>query len=159
MKRRSSGATTRRKTGFEAIPVGHHRFRGGCDELFTPTPKHLCLSSGNLASTPHGQGGPVAPFVTRPTDTATLDAFYRHVRPGGPGWRPVAARHADVQPDTGLGALALNWIAGVVLVYSALFGTGYFLYGQTQLAMISFAVLAVAAMGLFRTLPRVGFLK
>ena len=45
----------------------------------------------------------LATFLTRPTPEATLDAFYRQVRPGGPGWKPVAARNADVRPDSGLG--------------------------------------------------------
>jgi Na+/proline symporter len=72
----------------------------------------------------------VATFVTRPTDQATLDAFFRKTRPGGPGWRPIAARHPDVEPDSGLGRLALDWLAGVVLVYSTLFGTGYLLLGD-----------------------------
>ncbi|NBB87552.1 MAG: sodium:proline symporter [Bacteroidetes bacterium] len=73
----------------------------------------------------------VATFVTRPTDAATLDAFFRKTRPGGPGWRPVAARHPDVEPDSGLGRLALDWLAGVVLVYATLFGTGYLLLGDS----------------------------
>lgn len=72
----------------------------------------------------------IATFVTRPTRAATLDAFYRRVHPGGPGWRAVAARHPDVEPDAGLGALALDWLVGVVLVYATLFGVGYLLMGR-----------------------------
>ncbi len=87
----------------------------------------------------------IVTFVTRPTDEAVLDAFYRHVRPGGPGWGPVAERQADVQPDTGLGALALNWIAGVVLVYSALFGTGYLLLGNTGTFVLCLVLAAACA--------------
>ncbi len=71
----------------------------------------------------------VATFLTRPTDRGTLDAFYRDVHPGGPGWRPVASRNPEVDPDRGLGRLALDWLAGVVLIYATLFGTGYTLLG------------------------------
>ena len=77
----------------------------------------------------------VATFVTRPTDAATLDTFYRTTRPGGPGWKPVAERNPGVEPDTGLGRLALDWLAGVVLVYSTLFGTGHLLLGATFLGL------------------------
>ena len=72
----------------------------------------------------------IVTFITRPTATDTLNAFYRQVRPGGPGWGPVARRHADVTPDTGMGVMAANWAAGVVLVYSFLFGTGNLLLGS-----------------------------
>src|SRR5690348_5874729 len=42
----------------------------------------------------------VATFVTRPTDAATLESFYRLVRPAGPGWRDVRARaHLSPSPD------------------------------------------------------------
>ena len=34
----------------------------------------------------------VVTYKTAPTATATLDTFYRRVRPGGPGWRAVAER-------------------------------------------------------------------
>ncbi len=88
----------------------------------------------------------VATFVTRPTEAATLDAFYRRIHPGGPGWKPVAARHPDVVPDAGLGALALDWLAGVVLVYSTLFGVGNLLVGST-LTGVGCLVLAGLATG------------
>ncbi len=87
-----------------------------------------------------------ATYLTRPTEAATLDAFFRRVRPGGPGWAPVARRCADVQPDTGLGALALDWLAGVVLVYATLFGTGYLLLGSPGTGLLCMlAALAAAA--------------
>jgi Na+/proline symporter len=70
-----------------------------------------------------------ATFLTRPTSDETLDAFYRQVHPGGPGWKPVGRRHPDVEPDKGLGRLAIDWLAGVALVYSTLFGIGYLLFG------------------------------
>jgi Na+/proline symporter len=72
----------------------------------------------------------LATFLTAPTDADTLDRFYRRVRPGGPGWRAVAARNPDVTPDTGLGRLAVRWILGCAAVYAALFGTGWLVLGD-----------------------------
>ncbi len=71
-----------------------------------------------------------ATYLTRPTPQSTLDRFYRIARPGGPGWRDIARRHPNVQADTGLLRLALDWLAGVVVVYSVLFAIGYFLFGD-----------------------------
>ena len=89
----------------------------------------------------------VATFVTRPESDATLDRFYRQVRPGGPGWRRVATRlgfGADTIPG---GALSwVNWVAGWVAVYAALFGIGQLLVGtfRTGIAFLSVAVVAFA---------------
>jgi hypothetical protein len=95
-----------------------------------------------------------ATFLTRPTDEETLDRFYRTVHPGGPGWDLVAARHPDVEPDSGLGRLALDWLVGVVLVYSTLFGTGYLILGWTLWGLACVAVALGAAAYLWRDLQR-----
>ena len=65
----------------------------------------------------------------RPPTAQTLVAFYRLVRPAGPGWDPVRAE-AGVGPVARQPAQALlGWVLGVAFVYSALFGTGSLLYG------------------------------
>jgi len=69
-------------------------------------------------------------FLTPADDPARLEEFYRRVRPPGPGWRRVAARCAGVRPDSGLGLVAAQWAAGVVLVFSAMIGLGSLLLGN-----------------------------
>ena len=91
-------------------------------------------------------------LFTPPTDMATLDAFYRRVRPAGPGWRPIAARHPDIHPDTSLRTLAIDWLAGVVLVYSTLFGIGQLLVGSAGLGLLLLAVAVGAGAFLWRHL-------
>jgi hypothetical protein len=44
-----------------------------------------------------------------------------------------------------------------VVVYSALFGTGYLLYGETVYGIVCISLAAVSAVGIFRALPHVGF--
>ncbi len=88
----------------------------------------------------------VATFVTKPTDAGVLDAFFQQTRPGGPGWKPVALRNPNVNQDTGLGSLALDWMAGVVLVYCTLLGTGFLLLGE-RLSGIGLWILALLAAG------------
>lgn len=86
----------------------------------------------------------LATYLTAPTDQDTLDRFYQRVRPGGPGWKPFAARFTDIQPDTSLGNLVLDWLAGVILVYATLFGVGQLLFGETLMGSINL-MLAISA--------------
>ena len=86
-----------------------------------------------------------ATFLTKPEPDSTLDAFYRRVRPGGPGWRRVSERLGYGGESIPGGALAwTNWIAGIVAVYSTLFGIGKLVFGQLG-AGFGLLALAVAA--------------
>jgi len=98
----------------------------------------------------------VVTFLTPPTDRATLQAFYDRIRPMGPGWK-AAVTTRPPNPGESVSAAFLCWFLGVAVIYAALFGTGYLLYGNTLPAIVCLVVAAVAAWGLFRTLPRVGF--
>ena len=65
----------------------------------------------------------VVTWLTPPEPDATLAAFYRRVRPGGPGWARVAARIGEPPPAPIRGQL-VDWLAGLGLIYGALLGTG-----------------------------------
>lgn len=70
-------------------------------------------------------------YLTRPVPEATLLAFYRRVRPGGPGWRHVAEGAGfGPEPISGGALNWTNWVAGVIAVYATLFGTGRLIFGQ-----------------------------
>ncbi len=84
-------------------------------------------------------------WLTPPETDAVLDAFYRRVRPGGPGWRRVAERTGFGREGIDAGRWAwLNWLAGVVAVYATLFGIGKLIFGPRSLG-IAFVGVAVAA--------------
>jgi Na+/proline symporter len=72
----------------------------------------------------------VVTFVTRPESNVVLTAFYRKVRPGGPGWRPIAAQARDVRADRGLGLSVLAALAASGIVYCTLPGIGAVLFGE-----------------------------
>ena len=90
-------------------------------------------------------------FLTAPERAEVLDNFYRRVRPGGAGWRTVARRLGYGDDPIPGGSLAwVNWVAGWVAVYAALFGIGQLLVGTIAGAL---AFLAVAA-GAFAVIAR-----
>jgi Na+/proline symporter len=84
-------------------------------------------------------------YLTEPESEATLERFYRKVRPGGAGWRRVSVPlglGADTIPG---GALSwVNWIAGVVAVYAGVFSLGAILTGS-PLRGAAYAGVAIAA--------------
>src|SRR5439155_1838684 len=101
----------------------------------------------------------VVTLLTPPVEPATLERFYRRVRPGGPGWRPVARRAPEVRPDEGMGGLFVDWIAGVVLVYAMLFAVGRLIFGAYGQAALFLAAGLAAAAVIYRDLSRRGFAK
>jgi len=65
-------------------------------------------------------------FLTKPADRQTLVAFFRLIRPSGPGWKPVAGE-AGVGGSPGQHAQrVLGWVAVSSSSIAALFGAGSF---------------------------------
>ncbi len=84
-------------------------------------------------------------LLTPPEPAPVLEAFYRRVRPGGIGWRPVSTRLGFGEDRIPGGALSwVNWVAGVVTVYAALFGVGAFLTGSRATGVV-YSLVAIAA--------------
>lgn len=87
----------------------------------------------------------VVTLLTPPEPPAVLEAFYRRVRPGGPGWARVSQRIGLGREPIPGGALAwTNWIAGVVAVYATLFGIGKVIFLELVSGFVMLAVAAVA---------------
>ena len=84
-------------------------------------------------------------YLTGPETDATLESFYKRVRPGGPGWAAVSERLGYGREAIPGGALAwTNWVAGIVAVYSTLFGIGKIVFGELVPGLILLAIAAVA---------------
>jgi Na+/proline symporter len=92
-------------------------------------------------------------FMTRPTDRSTLVAFYRLVRPAGPGWSSVRSEAGVGPSPDSLPMSLLGWGLGCTFVYAALFGMGSFIYGRTPQALMWLAILVVSGVSLGRILP------
>jgi Na+/proline symporter len=93
-------------------------------------------------------------FLAPPADDATLERFYRLVRPGGPGWARLRQATGLGPSDDSLSLALLAWVLGCLLVYSALFGTGSLLYARTAQASMWAAAFVGSALGLWRLRSR-----
>jgi SSS family solute:Na+ symporter len=92
-----------------------------------------------------------ATMMTQPEPASVLEAFYKRVRPGGPGWTAISAKLGfGAEPIAG-GKLAwVNWFAGVVAVYATLFGIGKIIFGELGLGLL----MLVVAVGSFVWIAR-----
>ena len=96
-------------------------------------------------------------FLTRPESEQTLLAFYRRTRPSRAGWGPVAALAPDVRPSADGLANLVDWVAGCVLVYGVLFGSGKLLLHETLPGVVLLGVAAIAGGIIYRDLSRRGW--
>ena len=96
-----------------------------------------------------------AALLTVPADRETLKSFCRKINPGGPGWRPVyeaiRAEGGQVEGDAvNLPRGILCMLLGCAMVYSALFATGVWIYGQIPSAFILSVVALIAVFALLK---------
>ena len=92
-------------------------------------------------------------FLSPPTDRTRLLSFYKLVRPAGPGWRTVRTElNLPTSPDSLTRAL-VGWMLGCTFVYSALFGTGSFLYGRTGAGVAWLVSFVVTGVSMWRIMP------
>ena len=73
-------------------------------------------------------------FMTKPDDDETLIKFYEKTNPGGPGWKRIKTmsnlNNKNLEKDWIVPSGILCMILGCFAIYSALFSTGYFIYGE-----------------------------
>jgi Na+/proline symporter len=100
-------------------------------------------------------GWVAATFLTPPDSRDTLERFVREIRPSGPGWRRVRESMAGAPEGDALGPPLFAWLLGCLVVYGALFGTGYVLYGRVAWGAVCLSFAGAAAIGLARTMRSV----
>jgi SSS family solute:Na+ symporter len=96
-------------------------------------------------------------FLTAPESKETLVAFYRRTHPSAAGWRPIAKLAPEVRPSRDGLANLLDWIAGCVLIYGVLFGTGKLLLKDFQAGSILLAAGLVGGAIIYWDLSRRGW--
>ena len=98
-----------------------------------------------------------ATFVTAAEPMDKLVSFYRRVHPAGPGWGPVA-QAAGMAVRTGeIGPNLINWMMGIILVYSTLFGIGEIIFGNWPRALLFVGVAVVSGLLMMWNLNRTGW--
>jgi len=99
-----------------------------------------------------------AAYLAPQTDDAVLIAFYRKVRPFGPGWAPIRDRAGvlplDEHERENIPMALLGWVAGCTAIWSALFAVGNFLYGRTGMALLLTGIFAVSGLIVIRIVSR-----
>jgi len=95
------------------------------------------------------------------TSSATLIEFYKKVRPFGPGWRRIQteagisdAEAAEYSRNDNIPMALVGWLAGSVMIWSALFTVGNYLYGRHAYAAALLAVFLVSSTVLVRIVRR-----
>jgi len=101
-------------------------------------------------------------FLTPSESKEVLRSFYTKIQPGGPGWKKVinAAKDESIdltEGETGWtvpsGIIAM--LLGCLMIYSIMFATGYFIYGEYQLALPLSAIAVVSAFFLIKTWKKI----
>ena len=101
-------------------------------------------------------------FLTKPESKSVLYRFYRKTQPGGPGWRKVVSEARSenetiVQTSEAWsvpsGILAM--LLGIAFIYSAMFTTGYFIYGEYSKAFSLMAVSIISGLLLIKVWKRI----
>ena len=94
----------------------------------------------------------IVTFVTPSDDTDTLVKFYNKTKPGGPGWNII-------KNNSGINNEKEGWIVprgiicmiiGCISIYSALFSTGYFIYGEINSGLIFLLITIISGYLLFK---------
>lgn len=98
-----------------------------------------------------------ATFMTQPESKDVLRGFYKKIQPGGPGWTKVVREAEKDQQEiankdekwsvpSGIWAMLL----GCVLIYTCMFATGFWIYGDYIQAAILTVVALVSGYALSR---------
>jgi len=90
-------------------------------------------------------------------DRAVLIAFYKKIRPAGPGWEPIRAVAGTQMDGEGenMPLALLGWVAGSTAIWSALFAEGSYLYGRIPQAFMLTGVFIVSSLVLVQVMRRI----
>ena len=104
----------------------------------------------------------IVTFITPSEDQSVLRSFYKKTQPGGPGWKKIidAAKKDSVElvdSDEGWSVPAgiLAMLLGCLMIYSTMFATGYYIYGDYQLAFPLTGLVLVSAFFLVKIWKKV----
>ncbi|HEV2352399.1 MAG TPA: sodium:solute symporter family protein [Terriglobia bacterium] len=96
-------------------------------------------------------------LMTDPEPQSKLLEFYKRVRPGITGWKPIAALAPEIAPVHDVLYNLMDWLLGCLMVYMAMFGIGEMLLGSATTGLIFLVIAAAAGYGIYWDLSRRGW--
>lgn len=100
----------------------------------------------------------LATFLTKPESEEVLINFVKTVHPGGSGWEKVVELSGDTSIETqkkwDLPYSLLNVFLGCVAIYSALFSSGYFIYGNVAFGLLLGSIFFFSVFLMIKTWPK-----
>ena len=104
----------------------------------------------------------IATYLTPATDQKVLQAFYKKIKPAGMGWnkviKQIEEKEINFSKQSSQFILELfGMVVGCSTVFSALFATGFFVYGENTKAMIFGTIAIVGSYTLLRITRKLKF--
>ena len=99
----------------------------------------------------------IVTFITPADEKETLIKFYKKTKPGGPGWNKIKENitMSDEKEEWIVPKGIICMIIGCLTIYSALFSTGYFIYGEISSALIFLLVTIISGLILFKNAKKI----
>ena len=104
----------------------------------------------------------IATFMTQPESKDVLNSFYKKIQPGGPGWSKVIKEAKadnielmDIKEGWSVPSGILAMLLAITMVYSCMFSTGYYIYGETSKALILTGVAVISGFLLAKTWKKI----
>ncbi|PJB13045.1 MAG: Na+:solute symporter [Flavobacteriales bacterium CG_4_9_14_3_um_filter_40_17] len=101
-------------------------------------------------------------FLTQPESKEVLEDFYKKIQPGGPGWKKIVYEAATENRNLVTRNEAWNVPSGILailigcaFIYSTLFATGYWIYGQINIALPTTLVALAAGFALLKVWKKI----
>lgn len=104
----------------------------------------------------------IVTYATQPTDYKTLATFFNAIKPYGNGWNGFkkVAEKENIPLEKGVGSMSVDILAmflGIIIVYSALFCVGMFIYGNISTAVILLTITIGTSILLMKTWKKIEF--
>ncbi len=101
----------------------------------------------------------IVTFLTPPEKEEVLIAFYKRVHPGGSLWGTIARKAGMPVARGSVSRDLIDWLCGVILIYSTLFGIGKLVFGQYGMGFLFLIVAALTGGFIYYDLSRRGWEK
>ncbi|MGK9477777.1 sodium:solute symporter family protein [Melioribacter sp. OK-6-Me] len=101
----------------------------------------------------------IVTYTTKPVNQKKLIEFYERTEPGGIGWRKITDLMGIKQSGSIFVRMFVNWLAGIVVIYSFLFGTGALIFQNYFKGFILLLISSCGAFIIYYNLKKIGFEK